>query len=58
MPERTVQVQFVSQDSGGTTLHIEHGTYDNSERDQEDRQSHIDGWKFFLEQLQNAVAKQ
>ncbi len=55
MPERTVRIRLVRQDSGGTMMQIEHGTYDDSERDQEDRQSHIDGWKFFLSQLQKVI---
>jgi uncharacterized protein YndB with AHSA1/START domain len=54
LPERTVTVTFAPLD-GITVISVEHGTYTDSEVDQKDRQSHIDGWNHFLEQLQQRI---
>jgi uncharacterized protein YndB with AHSA1/START domain len=48
----TRQVDLVIEATGpGSRLTITHGTYDESRRDQDDRQSHLDGWTYFLGQL-------
>lgn len=53
LPQRTVSINFIpTDDERGTCLRIRHGNYDDSERDQSDRQNHIDGWLYFLERLQ------
>lgn len=54
LPERQVSALFSPLD-GATILTLEHGTYTDSEIDQKDRQSHIDGWTHFLAQLQACV---
>lgn len=54
LPERTVTVTFAPLD-GVTVITVEHGTYTASEIDQTDRQSHIDGWHYFLDKLQQSL---
>ena len=51
LPQRTVAVTFETVD-GGTRLAIAHSAYGNTAIEQEDRQSHIDGWLHFLGRLQ------
>lgn len=51
MPQRQVKIEFAPQASG-SKITLTHGSYDNSPRDQEDRQNHWDGWHHFLGQLQ------
>ncbi|MCI0714321.1 MAG: SRPBCC domain-containing protein [Chloroflexi bacterium] len=51
MPGRTVTITFSPYGVNGTLLRVRHGTYDDSARDQEDRQHHIDGWGYFLARL-------
>ncbi len=50
-PERQVRLQFGTHPAGGTSLTLTHGSYTDSQIDQEERQSHIDGWLHFLNQL-------
>jgi uncharacterized protein YndB with AHSA1/START domain len=50
LPEREVTVLFQSA-AQGSTLTIIHGFYAESEIDQNDRQSHLEGWTHFLGQL-------
>lgn len=50
LPERQVDVVFEPLEQG-TQLTLTHGTYDDSKRDAADRQSHLDGWNHFLQQL-------
>ncbi|MEZ4515798.1 MAG: SRPBCC domain-containing protein [Chloroflexota bacterium] len=52
LPVRTVDVKFAPQASG-SGLTVVHSTYGDSAVEQADRQSHIDGWVYFLSQLQN-----
>ncbi len=53
LPLRMVNINFIpTYDERGTYLRIRHGNYDNSDRDQSDRQNHLDGWLYFLERLQ------
>ena len=48
----TRQVDLVIEPAGaGSRLIITHGRYDERQRDQDDRQSHLDGWTYFLGQL-------
>ena len=48
----TRQVDLLVEAAGvGSRLTITHGIYDESQRDQDDRQSHLDGWIYFLDQL-------
>lgn len=51
MPQRQVKIEFAPHEDG-SKITLTHGSYDNSARDQEDRQSHWDGWRHFLGQLQ------
>lgn len=51
LPERSVLLRFESVEVG-TQITLEHGPYDDSVADQEDRQSHVEGWSFFLPKLQ------
>lgn len=51
LPTRQVEILFEPA-GDGCRLIVIHGTYDDSPRDQEDRQSHLDGWTHFLGQLQ------
>jgi uncharacterized protein YndB with AHSA1/START domain len=57
LPERTVTVTLTPLvDESGTELRLTHGTYANGEAESADRQSHIDGWDFFLPRLEAAVS--
>lgn len=49
-PPRTVRITFEPHQAG-TRLTIVHGTYTESEDDQEERSGHIEGWKHFLTKL-------
>ena len=51
LPTRNVDLRFETAPDGGTILTLTHGDYSDSEVDQEDRQSHLDGWMHFLTQL-------
>lgn len=51
LPARVVDVAFEPA-GAGCRLTVTHGTYGNTTVEQEDRQSHIDGWLHFLGQLQ------
>ena len=55
LPQRN-GVLTIEPDEVGSQLQIEHGHYTDSEVDQEDRQSHIDGWLHFLSVLHNVSA--
>lgn len=54
LPMREVDITFAPE-GDGSRLAITHGTYTDSEVDQGDRQSHIDGWQHFLSRLQELV---
>ncbi len=48
----TRQVDLVMEAAGtGSRLTITHGFYDESQRDLDDRQSHLDGWIYFFGRL-------
>lgn len=49
-PARLVEIDFAPSDAG-SALRLKHGMY--APDDLEERQSHLDGWLFFLEQLGN-----
>lgn len=51
LPERTVQLEFQARAEGGSTLVLMHGSYGDSDTEQEDRQSHLEGWQHFLNEL-------
>lgn len=51
LPQRMVTARFVPGPEHSTELLVTHGVYGESQREQEDRQSHIDGWLFFLDRL-------
>ncbi|MEM7335949.1 MAG: SRPBCC domain-containing protein [Chloroflexota bacterium] len=55
LPTRTVHLT-INADGNGSRLEIEHGRYDQTEVDQADRQSHIDGWDHFLAVLHHVSA--
>lgn len=50
LPERTVRVT-IAPHGPGCLLTLTHGPYDDSARDRADRQSHHDGWQYFLARL-------
>ena len=50
LPTRQVDL-LLDATRAGSRLTITHGAYDESQRDQDDRQSHLDGWTYFLGQL-------
>jgi uncharacterized protein YndB with AHSA1/START domain len=50
-PTREVEVTLHAHAEGGTRITIIHGTYNESERDQNDRASHIEGWQYFCGKL-------
>lgn len=56
LPERLVTVTFAPLDDV-TVINVEHGSYTDSEVDQADRQSHIDGWLYFLGKLQAVTTR-
>jgi uncharacterized protein YndB with AHSA1/START domain len=51
LPTREVDISFIAAPHGGTILALTHGHYSDSQADQADRQSHLDGWMHFLSQL-------
>ena len=51
-PLTEVQLKFERLGDHGTRLTLNHGKYDINDREQ--RQSHLDGWLFFLGKLQSA----
>jgi len=55
LPERVVDVRFEPA-AGGTRLAITHGPYSDTPEDQQDRQSHLDGWQHFVQRLAEVVS--
>ncbi len=53
--QEDVVVTFEPLGEQGTTMTIVHGPYDNSKQSQEDRQSHLDGWLYFVAKLQEVT---
>jgi uncharacterized protein YndB with AHSA1/START domain len=51
LPTRQVEITFEPL-AQGSRLTLTHSAYDDSPSDQSDRQGHIDGWHYFLGQLQ------
>ena len=51
LPTRKVDLT-IAPDGGGSGLTLVHGDYDASQRDQDDRVSHLEGWRYFLARLQ------
>lgn len=51
LPERLVEID-IEPATKGSSLTVTHGHYTESRLDQDDRQSHADGWTYFLGQLQ------
>lgn len=56
IPVREVEVTFESVGDVGTQVTVTHGTYTNSSKDKEERDSHLEGWIYFLKRLHDAVA--
>jgi uncharacterized protein YndB with AHSA1/START domain len=50
-PVRQVDLTFEPLD-GGSRLVLRHGNYQDNESDQADRRGHLEGWTYFLKQLQ------
>jgi uncharacterized protein YndB with AHSA1/START domain len=50
LPVRQVHLTFEPLNSG-SRLRLKHGSYSTEARDQADRQSHLEGWKHFLQRL-------
>lgn len=57
LPIRTVDIVFAPL-AAGCRVTVTHGTYGDSTGEQEDRQGHIDGWVYFLGQLQRVGQRQ
>lgn len=55
LPVRQVDVEFTPA-GDGTRLRLMHGVYGEGEAEAADRQSHIDGWLFFLSRLQEVAS--
>lgn len=53
-PERRVEVHF-DPAGDGTRVTITHGPYGASSGEQEDRQSHLEGWQYFAGRLVEAL---
>ena len=51
LPTRQVTIH-IEPAAQGSQLQLEHGYYGDGSVEADDRQSHIDGWQFFLGQLQ------
>ncbi len=56
LAERTVKIDFSTVNEQDTKITIWHGPYGETEPEQQERQNHIDGWQFFMEQLTNYCA--
>jgi uncharacterized protein YndB with AHSA1/START domain len=58
LPTRRVEVYFTPNTANNETrLSIVHGNYAATERDQQDRQSHLDGWLYFVGKLEKLLKK-
>ena len=58
LPERTVTVDIATlPDGGGTELRLTHGDYGSGDAEAADRQSHVDGWDYFLGRLEGAAGE-
>jgi uncharacterized protein YndB with AHSA1/START domain len=55
-PTRHVDIRFEPVGDIGTQLTVTHGMYTQSEKDQEERQGHLDGWTYFLTRLHSTLA--
>jgi len=55
-PTREVALTFAPLGDGGTELAVTHGRYTLAPADQEERQSHLEGWTAFLGKLRQEVA--
>lgn len=55
LPMRTVVIRFKQKDENVVEIVIVHGAYSEATREQEDRQSHIDGWIYFLQRLAGTI---
>jgi uncharacterized protein YndB with AHSA1/START domain len=56
LPERTVTIDLARvAEAAGTELRLTHGDYGDGDVEAADRQSHIDGWDFFLPRLAAAA---
>ena len=53
MPERTVEISLQPQEDGSALLALSQGLYGTTEEDQKDRADHLEGWQYFLGQLQS-----
>jgi len=51
-PQREVDVVLTPGTEGGTHLDVTHGRY--TDADDAERQSHVEGWTYFLARLQTA----
>jgi len=54
-PARQVEITIAPLPTGGPQLTLTHGFYTDSSEDQEERQSHVEGWMHFLSRLQQML---
>ena len=54
-PEEVI-VTFEALPAQGTKMTIVHGPYSDSEQGQKDRESHLEGWMYFVSKLQTLVS--
>jgi uncharacterized protein YndB with AHSA1/START domain len=55
VPARFVDVLFELTGNGGTRITVTHQRYEESARDREERQGHLEGWTYFLGRLQSVT---
>jgi uncharacterized protein YndB with AHSA1/START domain len=51
-PDRLVTIDLFPM-SGGAAMRLEHGPYGDSAEEQEARQGHVEGWRYFLPKLRD-----
>lgn len=57
-PTREVAITLHDRAEGGCRITIIHGPYNESERDQNDRASHIEGWQYYCGKLRDLTVGQ
>lgn len=50
-----VAIDFEPTADGGTAMRITHGPYDGSEDSQKEREGHLEGWNYFIGELERVA---